>query len=392
MGRMTKRLGADKAFHPRLEVLRGLAALGVAAFHSWYSPWLDANGQAHTFLAALSSDGVLARIARSIGRVIANGDGAVVIFFVLSGFVLAGSLERGPPQIAPAARRFLIARLFRIYPAIAVTVIMFAVAFWLTGKQLMGADSFTPAKLLSNIALLEVSIDPVMWSLQVEVLAIPLVFAAYFMFRRLGTAALAALSALLIALSFSGGWQNALPGVHQFGTVFAFMLGVMAYVVARPLVKELSPRTAQVALAGAAIAFFATRPLIGFASNWSVILEAALGAAIVALLAFARSEKPNALLDSPVARFYGRISYSFYLLHPLTLLVLWSEPALLGRPVAAGVPEGVVAVMLFIGSTLAVTPLAYAMQRWIERPGIAAGRKVAKKPVFGLEPEQAIAK
>ncbi len=387
-----KQLGADKAFHPRLEALRGIAALAVAAFHSWYAPWLDPTGRAHQFLAADASDGLLPRLARYAGRIIANGDGAVVIFFVLSGFVLAGSLERGPSQLAPAGRRFLIARLFRIYPAIAATVIMFAIAFWLTGKQLMGADNFSPAKLVSNILLLEVSIDPVMWSLQVEVLAIPLLFAAYFLFRRWGTPAIATLSALLIGLSFSGAWQNAIPGVHQFGTIFAFMLGVMAYVLTPPLLKTWSPRMAQIALAAMAVAFFATRPLVGFTSNWSVILEAGFGAAIVALLAFTTTNKQNALLDSSLTRFYGTISYSFYLVHPLTLLVLWSEPALLGRPIAAGVPEGIVAVLLFIGSTLAVTPLAWAMQRFVERPGIAAGRSVAKAAVFVPAPDRAIAK
>jgi peptidoglycan/LPS O-acetylase OafA/YrhL len=389
---MTTRSGAEQAFHPRLEALRGLAALGVAAFHAWYAPWLDPNGRAHQFLAADPSDGALAQLARFAGRILANGDGAVVIFFVLSGFVLAGSLERGPTQLGPAGRRFLVARLFRIYPAIAATVIMFAVAFWLSGKQLMGAGSYTPPKLLSNILLLEVSIDPVMWSLQVEVLAIPLVFAAYFMFRRWGTPALAALSALLIGLSFSGTWQNAIPSVHQFGTVFAFMLGVMAFVVGRPLVREWSPRAAQVGLAAAAVAFFATRPLVGFASNWSVILEAAFGAVIVALLAFAQTNKQNALLDSSVAKFYGRISYSFYLVHPLTLLVLWSEPAMLGRVVSAGVPEGVAALLLFVGSTLIVTPLAWAMQRWIERLGIAVGRIVAKTAPLGRVHDEVIAK
>ncbi|MBV9329928.1 MAG: hypothetical protein JOZ55_00080 [Alphaproteobacteria bacterium] len=110
------------------------------------------------------------------------------------------------------------------------------------------------------------------------------------------------------------------------------------------------------------------------------------------MLAFATSNKQSVLLDSSVARFYGRISYSFYLVHPLTLLVLWSEPALLGRPIAAGVPEGLVAVLLFVGSTLAVTPLAWAMQRFIERPGIAAGRSVAKAAKFTPAPERVIAK
>jgi peptidoglycan/LPS O-acetylase OafA/YrhL len=364
-----------------LEALRGLAALAVAAFHSWYSPWLDAAGRTHQFLTTEASDGAPARLLKLAGRMLANVDGAVLIFFVLSGFVLAGSLDRGPQAIAPAARRFAVARVFRIYPAIVAAVVIFAAVFWLTGRSLEGPESFTPAGLFSNALLLDASIDPVMWSLQVEVLAIPFVFVAYFVHRRWGTAALAAMSLVLMALSFSTTWQHAFPGVHQFGTVFAFIPGVIAYVVGRRWLQDVSPGMARFTLVAATVAFLVARPLVGITSNWSVLFEAVFGAGIVALLAFTNADQRNVLLDSPVARFYGKISYSFYLVHPLALLAMWSEPAWLGAAITAGVPEAIWAVILFAGSTALVTPLAYAMQRWIERPGIAAGRSVAKSPV-----------
>ncbi|HUN97324.1 MAG TPA: acyltransferase family protein, partial [Bradyrhizobium sp.] len=68
-------------FIPRLESLRGVAALTVVGYH--------VNNQ----LSGGATNGSLDTL---IGRLIggcANGTGAVVTFFVLSGFVLARSLD-----------------------------------------------------------------------------------------------------------------------------------------------------------------------------------------------------------------------------------------------------------------------------------------------------------
>ena len=73
--------------------------------------------------------------------------------------------------------------------------------------------------------------------------------------------------------------------------------------------------------------------------------------------------------------FFGRISYSFYLLHPLTLLIIWKVPSALGAVIAVGVPAVLVAAFLIFASIVLLTPLAFAMYRWIEIPGIAAGRR-----------------
>jgi peptidoglycan/LPS O-acetylase OafA/YrhL len=85
-------------------------------------------------------------------------------------------------------------------------------------------------------------------------------------------------------------------------------------------------------------------------------------------------------LDHPVVRFYGRISYSFYLLHfpvlyALSLVALRLLPAetLLRWPNFA-------AIWLGATSVLAVTPLAWLTYVGVEKPGIL---QMARRP---LEP------
>jgi peptidoglycan/LPS O-acetylase OafA/YrhL len=80
------------------------------------------------------------------------------------------------------------------------------------------------------------------------------------------------------------------------------------------------------------------------------------------------------MFDSNFARFYGRISYSLYILHPLTLIVIWHIPDAIAAALAAGVPCLVVAALLPVLSIATITPLAWAIWRFVERPGIEASR------------------
>ena len=72
------------AFIPRLESLRGIAALTVVAYHVWgqFSDMPSTGWDAATF---------------HVLQGLSNGIGAVVGFFVISGFVLARSLEAKRP-------------------------------------------------------------------------------------------------------------------------------------------------------------------------------------------------------------------------------------------------------------------------------------------------------
>jgi peptidoglycan/LPS O-acetylase OafA/YrhL len=96
-----------------------------------------------------------------------------------------------------------------------------------------------------------------------------------------------------------------------------------------------------------------------------------------------------------IVRFYGRISYSFYLLHALTLTVLWRIPEPLGVLVA-GMPGPLLALLLSAGSVPAVTPLAWLSWRYVELRGIALGSRAmqgwqelaAALPSFRRRPQQ----
>jgi peptidoglycan/LPS O-acetylase OafA/YrhL len=365
-----------RTFYPRLEALRGVAALSVAAFHSWQSPWLDSVGRIRNFLP-FHGEGFIEGFCVLALRIIGNGYGAVVLFFVLSGFVLSATLVHGPTYRASSAMQFGIARLFRIYPAVFLAIAMFAAVFWTTGVAI-SAEPFSLGLLLRNVLLFDISIDGVMWSLQLEVIAIPLIFVAYQGWWRWGGAFLAGLFLPLAALSFWGPWNRAIGAPNLFGEIHAFVLGMAAYLVAPRFIEHWSARTGTLVFAVAAFLFLVSRPLLGFASTWSALTEAASGAVGVAILAVGRPNGPAVIFDASIVRFFGRISYSFYLLHPLTLLVMWKIPTALGAVVQAGVPTLSVAALLFVASVAAVTPLAYASYRWVERPGVAAGRSMRR--------------
>ena len=365
-------------FFPRLEALRGVAALTVAAFHSWQSIWTDAAGRQRNFISADGAVGWVEQFGAGLLRVFGNGHGAVILFFVISGFVLSGSVARGPQDFCAAATRFLPVRLFRIYPAVFATIGIFAGLFWTTGAMLGPADAYRAIGLLRNALLLETSIDGVMWSLQIELIAVPIVLLAFLGSVRLGLIFPMTLFLGLAALSFSGAWNRAIGGAAMLGTIHAFIPGMIAFWIGRRLVERCPVRLAPTLFVALLVGFVESRPVLGWTSNWAPLLEAVFGAAIVAFLAFGPVGAPGRVFDLGVVRFFGRISYSFYLLHPLTLIVMWNMPETLGATIRYGVPVSVVALALFILSTAAVTPLAWAMFQWVERPGVAAGRVLAK--------------
>jgi peptidoglycan/LPS O-acetylase OafA/YrhL len=365
-------------FYPRLEALRGIAALSVAAFHSWQSRWLDSAGSTRSFLSPTTTDGFFDQIASLALRIAGNGHGAVILFFVISGFVLTGSLARGPQDYARGGTRFLLARLFRIYPAAVATIAVFALVFWAFGASFGRAQNFGPIALVENALLIDTSINGVMWTLQVELIAGPLLLIAYFGFQRFGIAPVVALFCILAALSFWGPWMRAIGGANMFGTIHAFIPGMIAFLTAPRLLRSCTPRTATLVLAIASIGFLASRPVLSWTSNWAVIAEASFGAIAVAVLAFGRPGAFATIFDWRLTRFFGRISYSFYLLHPLTLLAMWKNPSVLGAVIAMGVSPLALAIILFVTSVAVITPLAFALYRWVERPGIAANRTLAR--------------
>jgi peptidoglycan/LPS O-acetylase OafA/YrhL len=362
-------------FYSRIEALRGVAALSVAIGHTWLLPWFISARHGNVFSATGAGGDLGTRLVSSCLRIIGNGSGAVVLFFVISGFVLSASLVRGRQDLIAEALRFAIARLFRIYPAVFVTIVTFAAVLWATDSSDLWRDYI---RLLLNVLLIETSIDPVTWTLQLEILAIPLIFVTYLAWQRWGAIVLGAACCVLIPLSFSPRWNSLVGTQNAFGEMYAFVVGMAAFLVAPRIVAWLSPRGSTIALTIAAALFLVSREVLGLASYWSPLAESIFASSIVALLAFGRPGGCAALLDVRLIRFFGRISYSFYLLHYLILSIIWKYPGVFEALMGIGTPPTAVAVLAFAFSVAVVTPLAFAMYRFVERPGVAIGRRLTK--------------
>jgi peptidoglycan/LPS O-acetylase OafA/YrhL len=84
------------------------------------------------------------------------------------------------------------------------------------------------------------------------------------------------------------------------------------------------------------------------------------------------------LLDFRLVRFYGRISYSFYLLHPLGMLFAFRaiDPQVLH---AWGMPLSLTIVLTTLTAIMFTTPAAWLIWRFVEMPGISVGRMLGRR-------------
>ncbi|HEY4284618.1 MAG TPA: acyltransferase [Chthoniobacterales bacterium] len=369
---------ADRiGFVPQLESLRGVAALMVAAMHACQSRTsadlmliTDPRSWSHPFWSYL---------LYFYYRILANGPGAVILFFVLSGFVLASSIERGPRNVWPGARHFFIGRIFRIYPAIIFTVLLFSVIFWITGAAIPpgNAQLYRAGNIVRNILLINANIDGVMWTLKVEAVAIPVIFAMTILQQRFHFMVTGTLAVLFVAFYFWRPFKYLVADDRCFYMLFAFVLGIGTHRIGPWLLQRIRREKLGWFVAGTLFLFLVTNVVLGVASKWRPLCECIAGVGMISVLVYGAMTGFSRLLNWKVFRFYGRISYSFYLLHPLTLLVIWKIPGPLSRLLDAGVPAALIAIALTITSVLAITPLAWLSWRFVEIPGIAAGRRVS---------------
>jgi len=329
---------APLGFVPRLESLRGVAAVSVVGYHAVAIYW----------------------------DIAATGMIAVVVFFVLSGFVLARSLQQNPSSVV-----FFRSRLFRLLPPAAATVLLFASLYWLFGFWVGFLGEFGFINVILNALMIKSDINGVMWSMTVECAATPVILGSFWALGRYGLVPLIAACVILFGLSFWGPYVHLLGGITNLAPLYGFVIGVIACCRGRDLSQQISPRVGRVLTVGAIVlmCFLGTKKQTAPV----ILLEVMASAWIIASIAFG---PPNAIfrpLDFRIVRFYGRISYSFYLLHLLGI-------AMAVRVLAPFEPQPNVAsiVMTALLAVLFTTPLAWASWRMIEVPSKRLGRSQGK--------------
>ena len=280
-------------------------------------------------------------------------------FFVISGFLMTWSLAR-----QSALKPYAIKRAFRILPPYLLIVALQTALFTLLATPgLPGLRSEAIRYFAANAVFLNFlkpaigdSVDSLrvpaingsLWTLKVEVAFYILLPAILFLHRRFGWAVLAFLfaSSCAYALVFpSGKWSQQFPGQMRF-----FTAGIAMFYYGY-LVKRFGGLAfmASVGMGGLLLTWQAERP--------SIVLDPVFLGLLVYGVAFAPF----------VWRIHTDLSYSAYLIHfPLIQIAL--REGWFGR-----------SFWYFLAFVLAATTaLAWVSFRWIEKPGMEMGRRLAR--------------
>ena len=310
-----------------------------------------------------------------------DAQGAVAVFFVLSGFVLAGSLARGMGRLALV--QFWVKRVFRIQPPYMAALVV----TWLASFAVLvpdGAAPFTnwlrwlasihlaPGTLASHLVYPSSADGQLVvgWTLGVEMtwsLLLPLLVLVA---RKTHWAVALGLAAAPLGLMGMPLWLH-------YGVDFG--LGIALWSERERIREGLAglPSAVRVGLFVPALAMLCGPTWLGWHVPSRGILEPSVldasaialrapGAALLIALTLGVSGWQK-LLETRPALFLGRISYSLYLLHIgiLLLCAQWLEPA----SATAGVA--------LVGTVLALSIAASAgFHRLVERPSISLGNRI----------------
>lgn len=338
-----------------LDAVRAVAALLVFAEHSLdgvipgYREWTAANFYP--------------------GRV------GVIVFLLVSGFIIPVSLEQGGSNAI-----FWLRRVFRLFPLYWLSIL---VAYLHSGSG--GVATYSPWVWLTNLTMLQGFVGcphvvGLFWTLQLE-LVIYIACSALFMAGLLKRAAWItglflvgyAVVGVVKPLLFNG----SLDVGGQRWLYFAPMVGLVAH-------RYWVGRLGLAAMAAVVLGHFAVvgvvwsvnRALFPGSTSVRVLYETAWTWGLTYACFFGVASVPSRFLPG-AACWVGRISYSVYLLHPFVLAAL--------LPTTGG---NWLYLLAALASTLLLAQLTF---QFVERPGIALGRAIEKRWRPGPEPAPALA-
>lgn len=347
-----------------LDALRGLAALVVVLHHNLISRpeyWASYTGPSR-------SGNISAPL-----HLLWDGHEAVIVFFVLSGFVLSLPFWHGSEvKYLP----FVLKRVFRLYPAYFVAVALGILALEITGSGIIhGAGIWSAAYWATAPTLLQIAdyammlgspnlntIDPVVWTLIVEMQAsfvfVPMLLAM----RAFGYGALAVAIALAVATKY----LPTLPGLTGT-TLYYLWLFVLGAELARrreALEGWLRPLPNSV---HAAITVLA---LILLNAHWMLpvppsIIPGLTGVGAGILVAECAFTNWARHMTSKAFRWLGDMSYGIYLthfviifgiLHLFGAIALWQQ------------------IIISLAASIAIATVLF---RYVEIPCIALGKALS---------------
>lgn len=300
----------------------------------------------------------------------------VALFFMVSGFVIPASFGNRESR-AEGLRVFAIRRFFRLYPAYWLSIpLALWTTWWLQGRAI------DPVMVAANITMLQSwigidNIEGLYWTLAYEL-------AFYFLCAALYAAGvlhrpwalIAMLYVLLVAfaaISLTGPGRGAPLSFYTDMPTFLGMMFTGAVLRqwhdGRPLSRWLKAALVIIVLIYVlpAVRSFKLEDgqlLIQPTGGWSG------AAAMIFFIVFAMRLR----LAHPLLSWFGTISYSLYLFHPVWLYFAYWLFALPGFEWARGWD-----LTVYVALILAVTTaFSSAVYRWLELPMIEVGRRLSR--------------
>ncbi len=345
----------DVTRNHQLDGLRGCAAVMVSVFHTILC--MDETLIPRIVYGDVSKlPDAYSWFAKVILKLF-SGETAVFIFFVLSGTVLFQSLMRPRRPFPSEALIFTVRRLVRIYPALIICLAVMTLYSVAMGRPI------SPYDFAVNSALYAFAINGVTWTLNVEVVAVGFILAAYLGWRVGSEWGLIAV-AIGIGIALRSPWLQSVAVTFKNFWVF-FVLGMLIPTRIGGWIARMLPMMAWPFILLIVIIFKST-------------LQQGAIALLVAMLYYNKAGALGHVLEKPVPQFLGRISYSFYLYNFLTFNVVCNYlkqwPIVASHPVEAGLLASV--------PVIAITILfAYFSTRFVEVPGIEFGRAISSMPI-----------
>ncbi|QIP01726.1 acyltransferase family protein [Bradyrhizobium symbiodeficiens] len=334
-------------FEPRLESMRGIAALIVAAHHGM----IAFNGHSSVLEWFMWPT---------------NPGSAVFFFFVLSGYVLGRALERDSRPFA-----YLVQRIFRIAPMLIASVLLAFSCLTLVKPDDQLSVAFraffvqpSMRDVADNILLQSYLVNGPSWSLYPEVI---------------GSMLLAALVPLHCAIRPRCQWPTFVTVFIVLSTFNRLHLGLWFY-AGFFLPHRIAPLLARHVMARwacFAVGFILLRYLGGGELYKFKIVAPSAIAGVMMIAPVIASETFLTSLNARPLRFLGLISYSFYLLHwPMFYLTATTASAF----GAANTLGNIVVCMTSILATICAAAASYYI---VEAPMMKIGRAIIGKASAG---------
>ncbi|MBR0829864.1 acyltransferase [Bradyrhizobium manausense] len=361
-----------------LQTIRGVAALVVLLQHCGFY-FIDIG------------------LARQVIELLFNAHAAVIIFFVLSGYVLTLSLKSKDLTVGTVGA-FYVRRAFRIFPALwAASLFALGVVLLLLNRDdaplsnafaraAYSLDQLSVGSIAFSFAGIGLFLVPQIWTIRVELLGSAIIPLPVFgRFGRLANYAL--LIVVLTVLSFV---------VRSEKTVYLVEFAIGGSLAFFPLGRmRLRPNIARLLAAAVLVVLLFSRQLgpWPFQQDYHAPTPAMIEALAAAVLILIITENPSsfALLRSRIGLFIGDVSYSLYLLHfPIMVAVARIGGYYLGLSLFTE-NQIVAAATLAIVTTVISLALAWASYRYIELPGISLGRALIRRLGLGRPKTKGVA-